>query len=98
MAIRTVSYTHLRAHETPEHLVCRLLLEKKQIGDTQAQIGEHPAEVRARLIEYRRELRSFGCGLATGNIDAIAEGHELLGDAIMHLSGETFTFFECCML
>src|SRR5678816_1262172 len=28
--IRPVSYTHLRAHETPEHLVCRLLLEKKK--------------------------------------------------------------------
>eukprot|EP00658_Telonema_sp_P-2_P062652 TRINITY_DN51334_c0_g1_i1.p1 TRINITY_DN51334_c0_g1~~TRINITY_DN51334_c0_g1_i1.p1 ORF type:complete len:130 (-),score=55.27 TRINITY_DN51334_c0_g1_i1:17-406(-) len=27
--IAAVSYTHLRAHETPEHLVCRLLLEKK---------------------------------------------------------------------
>eukprot|EP00658_Telonema_sp_P-2_P066636 TRINITY_DN55608_c0_g1_i1.p1 TRINITY_DN55608_c0_g1~~TRINITY_DN55608_c0_g1_i1.p1 ORF type:complete len:394 (+),score=94.21 TRINITY_DN55608_c0_g1_i1:150-1331(+) len=27
---RPVSYTHLRAHETPEHLVCRLLLEKKK--------------------------------------------------------------------
>src|SRR5678816_4682911 len=26
--LRAVSYTHLRAHETPEHLVCRLLLEK----------------------------------------------------------------------
>src|SRR5678815_114045 len=26
----TVSYTHLRAHETPEHIVCRLLLEKKK--------------------------------------------------------------------
>src|SRR5678815_5854555 len=26
-----VSYTHLRAHETPEHLVCRLLLEKKKM-------------------------------------------------------------------
>ncbi len=25
-----VSYTHRRAHETPEHLVCRLLLEKKK--------------------------------------------------------------------
>src|SRR5678815_641490 len=25
--VRSVSYTHLRAHETPEHLVCRLLLE-----------------------------------------------------------------------
>ena len=23
-------YTHLRAHETPEHLVCRLLVEKKK--------------------------------------------------------------------
>eukprot|EP00658_Telonema_sp_P-2_P057955 TRINITY_DN46375_c0_g2_i2.p1 TRINITY_DN46375_c0_g2~~TRINITY_DN46375_c0_g2_i2.p1 ORF type:complete len:420 (-),score=82.64 TRINITY_DN46375_c0_g2_i2:16-1275(-) len=29
-ASETVSYTHLRAHETPEHLVCRLLLEKKK--------------------------------------------------------------------
>src|SRR5678816_2231931 len=28
-SIAPVSYTHLRAHETPEHLVCRLLLEKK---------------------------------------------------------------------
>ena len=28
--INPVSYTHLRAHETPEHLVCRLLLEKKK--------------------------------------------------------------------
>ena len=26
----SVSYTLLRAHETPEHLVCRLLLEKKK--------------------------------------------------------------------
>src|SRR5678816_2741368 len=29
-AAPAVSYTHLRAHETPEHLVCRLLLEKKK--------------------------------------------------------------------
>ena len=26
----SVSYTHLRAHETSLHLVCRLLLEKKR--------------------------------------------------------------------
>src|SRR5674536_9272 len=31
---RPVSYTHLRAHETPEHLVCRLLLEKKKTSST----------------------------------------------------------------
>ena len=29
--LNPVSYTHLRAHETPEHLVCRLLLEKKTL-------------------------------------------------------------------
>ena len=29
--IMAVSYTHLRANETPEHLVCRLLLAKKKI-------------------------------------------------------------------
>mgnify|MGYP007068904376 CR=1 FL=1 len=28
--LQAVSYTHLRDHETPEHLVCRLLLEKKK--------------------------------------------------------------------
>ena len=30
LSFDAVSYTHLRAHETPEHLVCRLLLEKKK--------------------------------------------------------------------
>ena len=29
-AAKAVSYTHLRAHETSLHLVCRLLLEKKK--------------------------------------------------------------------
>ena len=28
--VMSVSYTHLRAHETDSYLVCRLLLEKKQ--------------------------------------------------------------------
>ena len=28
--MNTVSYTHLRAHETRSNLVCRLLLEKKK--------------------------------------------------------------------
>ena len=29
LILRAVSYTHLRAHETSLHLVCRLLLKKK---------------------------------------------------------------------
>eukprot|EP00831_Metopus_contortus_P013329 TRINITY_DN15406_c0_g1_i3.p2 TRINITY_DN15406_c0_g1~~TRINITY_DN15406_c0_g1_i3.p2 ORF type:complete len:114 (-),score=31.81 TRINITY_DN15406_c0_g1_i3:46-387(-) len=32
-----VSYTHLRAHETSLHLVCRLLLEKKKKKNKQIQ-------------------------------------------------------------
>ena len=32
--IATVSYTHLRAHETVLDLVCRLLLEKKNTYDS----------------------------------------------------------------
>ena len=31
---QSVSYTHLRAHETSLHLVCRLLLEKKKSTQT----------------------------------------------------------------
>ena len=34
LIMESVSYTHLRAHETPEHLVCRLLLEKKKSTTT----------------------------------------------------------------
>ena len=30
-----VPYTHLRAHETPEHLVCRPPLEKKNTNNKQ---------------------------------------------------------------
>eukprot|EP00831_Metopus_contortus_P032979 TRINITY_DN26515_c0_g1_i2.p2 TRINITY_DN26515_c0_g1~~TRINITY_DN26515_c0_g1_i2.p2 ORF type:complete len:101 (+),score=21.31 TRINITY_DN26515_c0_g1_i2:118-420(+) len=30
LPVLPVSYTHLRAHETSLHLVCRLLLEKKK--------------------------------------------------------------------
>ena len=30
LAYTSVSYTHLRAHETSQDLVCRLLLEKKK--------------------------------------------------------------------
>eukprot|EP00831_Metopus_contortus_P002049 TRINITY_DN10760_c0_g1_i1.p4 TRINITY_DN10760_c0_g1~~TRINITY_DN10760_c0_g1_i1.p4 ORF type:complete len:100 (-),score=40.22 TRINITY_DN10760_c0_g1_i1:78-377(-) len=33
-ALIPVSYTHLRAHETSLHLVCRLLLEKKKKKNT----------------------------------------------------------------
>eukprot|EP00831_Metopus_contortus_P070390 TRINITY_DN63866_c0_g1_i1.p1 TRINITY_DN63866_c0_g1~~TRINITY_DN63866_c0_g1_i1.p1 ORF type:complete len:158 (-),score=21.88 TRINITY_DN63866_c0_g1_i1:69-542(-) len=33
-----VSYTHLRAHETSLHLVCRLLLEKKKNQQTQKKL------------------------------------------------------------
>ena len=39
-AYAAVSYTHLRAHETSLHLVCRLLLEKKPILSVFSQENE----------------------------------------------------------
>ena len=38
-AAEAVSYTHLRAHETPEHIVCRLLLEKKKKKEKTYTVG-----------------------------------------------------------
>ena len=40
-SIKTVSYTHLRAHETVLDLVCRLLLEKKNNNNTHTQHTTH---------------------------------------------------------
>ena len=37
----SVSYTHLRAHETRGNLVCRLLLEKKKKQVKEAHISIH---------------------------------------------------------
>ena len=36
MVLASVSYTHLRAHETVLDLVCRLLLENKKATDNNA--------------------------------------------------------------
>ena len=48
--IATVSYTHLRAHETKANLVCRLLLEKKN-----AEIGQAPtSQARPRDEDHLR--------------------------------------------
>eukprot|EP00658_Telonema_sp_P-2_P045838 TRINITY_DN33858_c0_g1_i1.p1 TRINITY_DN33858_c0_g1~~TRINITY_DN33858_c0_g1_i1.p1 ORF type:complete len:118 (-),score=34.35 TRINITY_DN33858_c0_g1_i1:28-381(-) len=41
-----VSYTHLRAHETPEHLVCRLLLEKKKKHKKPHHNNSYPFQLR----------------------------------------------------
>ena len=38
--INTVSYTHLRAHETRHDLVCRLLLEKKKKKEKKSSGGK----------------------------------------------------------
>ena len=39
--VGSVSYTHLRAHETDSYLVCRLLLEKKKNTNLATLIGVH---------------------------------------------------------
>ena len=48
----TVSYTHLRAHETGRNLVCRLLLEKKNYGTWREE--QHYVVVRVIVAEGYR--------------------------------------------
>ena len=43
-SIITVSYTHLRAHETGRKLVCRLLLEKKKHSQIVLATAQHQAQ------------------------------------------------------
>ena len=45
-----VSYTHLRAHETPEHLVCRLLLEKKINKNLSEKLTESDKNIIKKMI------------------------------------------------
>ena len=39
--MESVSYTHLRAHETVLDLVCRLLLEKKKLKNNSSLSDKH---------------------------------------------------------
>src|SRR5674536_390792 len=48
----SVSYTHLRAHETPEHLVCRLLLD-----------NETPEHLVCRLLLDKKTNKHIVCRL-----------------------------------
>src|SRR5678815_4010357 len=50
----SVSYTHLRAHETPEHLVCRLLLEKKK----KKIFNKHIASVTCTIYQKLKRTKS----------------------------------------
>ena len=58
--LTAVSYTHLRAHETSLHLVCRLLLEKIKHRVNQSRIGwKDPTGCqmfRFRSIDVQRAL------------------------------------------
>ena len=47
LAVSSVSYTHLRAHETVLDLVCRLLLEKKKIYYKQPRMTLHTLKIQS---------------------------------------------------
>src|SRR5450756_2836302 len=51
----SVSYTHLRAHETRHDLVCRLLLEKKKKKTHKLATARNPPPTRNRPERHRNE-------------------------------------------
>ena len=50
----TVSYTHLRAHETGRNLVCRLLLEKKK--EKKVKLGDQSLAYDYFTVRVKREI------------------------------------------
>ena len=46
----SVSYTHLRAHETGRNLVCRLLLEKKKEPKRRTHISKDSSGIKKKPI------------------------------------------------
>eukprot|EP00831_Metopus_contortus_P001246 TRINITY_DN10455_c0_g1_i7.p1 TRINITY_DN10455_c0_g1~~TRINITY_DN10455_c0_g1_i7.p1 ORF type:complete len:112 (-),score=43.82 TRINITY_DN10455_c0_g1_i7:37-372(-) len=54
----SVSYTHLRAHETSLHLVCRLLLEKKKKKKNKEK-HDHPLNL--NILLTRRKATYKDC-------------------------------------
>src|SRR5665254_19901 len=58
---KTVSYTHLRAHETPEHLVCRLLLETKNRTEFWEMLAGLKAEGITMIVSTPYMDEAFHC-------------------------------------
>ena len=56
---KSVSYTHLRAHETSLHLVCRLLLEKKKLEKIVGYQSLHKVMFFGPLLGSKKGPRAF---------------------------------------
>ena len=57
LTLQAVSYTHLRAHETPEHLVCRLLLEKKKKKKKKKKKNTHKNETKTNAQQSKNNQK-----------------------------------------
>ena len=80
-SIESVSYTHLRAHETLRYLVCRLLLEKTTAESTKdAVTGEggevNAEEARAAIIEARKQRKDSILNARKARRDSILEARK----------------------
>ena len=75
--LRTVSYTHLRAHETSTYLVCRLLLEKNIFLMIRRPPRSTPTPSSAASDVYKRQVTSYIGG----------EGHNLQEHSVILIRG-----------
>ena len=58
-----VSYTHLRAHETSLHLVCRLLLEKKNFLWRSYRVKTNQKVIYRALLLFSQTMLSYCFGM-----------------------------------
>src|SRR5678816_2611127 len=84
-----VSYTHLRAHETPEHLVCRLLLEKKNFFFFFLMIRRPPRSTLDRSSAASDVYKRQGARIATTNTCSWVKSRGKCPLSLIHISEPT---------
>ena len=70
--MKTVSYTHLRAHETKANLVCRLLLEKnaQEAGYWTLQAQLFTSNIVSKAFFEKQGFRQVGIREKIGQLDS----------------------------
>ena len=81
----SVSYTHLRAHETPEHLVCRLLLENRKICSLSTGLAEFMGRTRRVHEQMHPTCRVGSCTRRVGACWAVFSSF-VVGNGLKSLS------------
>ena len=89
----TVSYTHLRAHETDSYLVCRLLLEKKRVNLFATLKAKSSQTKKPIILSGHTDVVPVSKGWSSDPFTATIKGDKLYGRGSCDMKG----FIACAL-